>query len=42
MVEAKIEQFTKTMEELLLLEREAELEESSALLTKFSFKVTCL
>jgi hypothetical protein len=39
MVEAKIEQFTKTMEGLLLMEREAELEESSALLSKFSFKV---
>jgi hypothetical protein len=40
MVEAKIEQFTKNMEDLLLLEREAELEESSALLSKFSFKVS--
>ena len=38
MVEVKIEAFTKTMEELLLMEREAELEESASLLSKFSFK----
>ena len=39
MVESKLEQFTGKMGDLLAMEREAELEETAAILSKYSFKV---
>ena len=40
MVEHKIEQFTLQMDELLKIERETEIEETTELLSRFSFKVS--
>jgi len=40
MVDSIVDQFTTKMEDLLFIEREAELEESSALMSSFSFKVS--
>ena len=42
MVEYKVEAFTLAMDELLKIEREAEVEETAALLSKFSFKVSLI
>lgn len=41
-MESKIYHFTEKMSELLAMEREAELEESANLLSRFSMKVTNL
>ena len=40
MVESKLEKFTQKMSNLLGMEREAELEETSAVLSKYSLKVS--
>ena len=42
MVESKLEKFTQKMSYLLGMEREAELEETSAVLSKYSLKVSLI
>ena len=40
MVDSRVESFTARMSELLNLEREAEMEETSNILSQYSFKVS--